>query len=264
MQNSIWYKDKDIKRYWANIIVDNRDECWLWQRNPTTLGYGQLFISGKNWLAHRFGWVLANKDDIPKGHYIRHTCKVKMCQNPRHLYLSDSNYDKTMPQERVDRILESCKWYSHSQETRDKISKRLSGIKRTPEQIENMREQTKRLWKEGKLSTHGIGKDGVRNDLGVYMRSRWEANYARLLTYWGMEWEYEPRRFDTPYGSYCPDFYLPCMDFYIEVKGFELDGTQARKRQWLIDNHIISLHLVKDKEYRRFKNEYQAQIPEWE
>lgn len=51
-----------------------------------------------------------------------------------------------------------------------------------------------------------------------------ERQYARLLDFYQIEWQYEPRTFDVEWDSsgavvkqFTPDFYLPTFDLYIEV-----------------------------------------------
>ena len=51
-----------------------------------------------------------------------------------------------------------------------------------------------------------------------------ERQYARLLDFYEIEWDYEPRTFDVEWDSdgnvvkqFSPDFYLPQFDLYIEV-----------------------------------------------
>jgi hypothetical protein len=51
-----------------------------------------------------------------------------------------------------------------------------------------------------------------------------ERQYARLLDFYEIEWEYEPRTFDVEWDSsgnvvkqFTPDFFLPGFDLYIEV-----------------------------------------------
>ena len=51
-----------------------------------------------------------------------------------------------------------------------------------------------------------------------------ERQYARLLDFYEIEWEYEPRSFDVEWDEegnvvkrFTPDFYLPGFDMYIEV-----------------------------------------------
>ncbi|MGH2828984.1 MAG: hypothetical protein ACRDJM_00725 [Actinomycetota bacterium] len=51
-----------------------------------------------------------------------------------------------------------------------------------------------------------------------------ERQYARLLDFYEIRWDYEPRSFDVEWGEdgsvvkqFTPDFYLPEFDTYIEV-----------------------------------------------
>jgi len=51
-----------------------------------------------------------------------------------------------------------------------------------------------------------------------------ERQFARLLDFYQIEWEYEPRSFDLERDSdgtvtqrFTPDFYLPAYDLYIEI-----------------------------------------------
>src|SRR5690349_3544273 len=51
-----------------------------------------------------------------------------------------------------------------------------------------------------------------------------EAEIARLLDFYGIHWEYEPRSFPLEWGadgrptqSFTPDFYLPDYDLFLEV-----------------------------------------------
>jgi hypoxanthine phosphoribosyltransferase len=51
-----------------------------------------------------------------------------------------------------------------------------------------------------------------------------EAEFARILDYYGVHWEYEPRSFPLEWDdkgnvaiAFTPDFYLPDQDLYIEL-----------------------------------------------
>jgi len=75
-------------------------------------------------------------------------------------------------------------------------------------------------------------KGGIREDLGIYVRSRWEANMCRYYNFINVKWTYEPETFffnDSPLIkkkikkgtlSYTPDFYLTDKDTIIEIKGY--------------------------------------------
>jgi hypothetical protein len=51
-----------------------------------------------------------------------------------------------------------------------------------------------------------------------------ERQFARLLDFYRIEWEYEPKSFDLEWDrdgnvtqQFTPDFYLPAYDLYIEI-----------------------------------------------
>jgi len=51
-----------------------------------------------------------------------------------------------------------------------------------------------------------------------------ERQFAKLLDFYGIDWEYEPRTFtlerdvdDNPVQGFSPDFYLRAYDLYIEI-----------------------------------------------
>ena len=51
-----------------------------------------------------------------------------------------------------------------------------------------------------------------------------ERQFARLLDFYQIEWQYEPRSFDLEWDArgnvtqrFTPDFYLPAYDLYIEI-----------------------------------------------
>jgi hypothetical protein len=112
------------------------------------------------------------------------------------------------------------------------------------------------------LSVKHRGGGGYRKDLDHYVRSRWEANIARLLKHSGLDYYYEPDRFDLGDGrTYCPDFYVPSLDVFIEVKGYMYDDkckkfseVYPQCRLVIIDGHLYNL----------LDKKYQKEIEKWE
>jgi hypothetical protein len=57
----------------------------------------------------------------------------------------------------------------------------------------------------------------------IWFRSNWEVVYAKYLDSKGIKWLYESKTFDLGNTTYTPDFYLPNVDLYVEVKGYKSD-----------------------------------------
>ena len=95
------------------------------------------------------------------------------------------------------------------------------GIKFTDNRRKNMSLAKKGKY-NGKNNPH-FGKP-IRPNWGIYkginMRSSWEVLFAQFLDLSGIKYLYEPKTFDLGYTTYTPDFYLPELDFYIEIKGY--------------------------------------------
>lgn len=53
---------------------------------------------------------------------------------------------------------------------------------------------------------------------GHTFRSRLEARWAIYFDAFGIQWEYEREGFDLPSGRYLPDFWLPQVKMWAEVK----------------------------------------------
>ncbi len=65
-----------------------------------------------------------------------------------------------------------------------------------------------------------------------------EAEFARLLDFYGIRWEYEPRSFPLQWDeqgrvveSFNPDFYLPDIDLYIELTTLKQSLVTKKNRK---------------------------------
>lgn len=83
-----------------------------------------------------------------------------------------------------------------------------------------------------------MGDNNNQNSTPVFVHPI-EAEFASILDYYGITWEYEPRTFDLQWDAdgnvtqaFSPDFYLPSQDLYVEL-------TTVRPKHVTIKNRKI-------------------------
>ncbi len=121
-------------------------------------------------------------------------------------------------------------------------------------------------------------KCGFRDDLNLYVRSSWEANYARYLNLLQrmnivVDWQYEPETFwfegiKRGTVSYKPDFRIfykgdPTPE-YVEVKGWTTAKDKTKWARMKKYHPHIKLTILNEKAYRSLKDKWSSAIAEWE
>lgn len=105
--------------------------------------------------------------------------------------------------------------------------------------------------------TKGIG--GIRKDLNQYFRSSWEANIARLLKAFNVDYVYEANIFElhdlNKIYHYRPDFKLN-EKFYIEVKGWWNVKSLIIKKLMDEQHSNIEILYIDEPIYKELQNEY--------
>lgn len=132
---------------------------------------------------------------------------------------------------------------------------------------------------EGRTRGRGRGssKSGKRQDLGgLYVRSSWEANWARYLNWLKAQgeirgWEYEVDTFEFPVkrGSrfYTPDFRVTNRDGsveYHEVKGWMNPESATKLKRMARYYPEVKLVLIDKEVYQSVAREMKNLIAEWE
>ena len=87
----------DVKRFSLKTRPAPNTGCVEWLGNRRcAFGYGAFKLRGRQLLAHRVAWVLAN-GPIPNGLCVLHRCDNATCVNAAHLFLGthlDNSIDK--------------------------------------------------------------------------------------------------------------------------------------------------------------------------
>jgi hypothetical protein len=78
-------RDRRDQTFMNNVDVRSKSECWPWKRRVNKFGYGCVSYNGKEELAHRVAFAIANGGKFPDTHAC-HSCDNPPCCNPAHIW----------------------------------------------------------------------------------------------------------------------------------------------------------------------------------
>jgi len=163
---------------------------------------------------------------------------------------------RKLSEETKEKIGIASRGRKHTELTKEKIRAAQLGIKR-PELTGN----------KNPMHTHPnsyksrFGKCGYREDIGIFVRSRWEANIYRIYTYLGYTLQYEPRSFKLSDGrTYRPDFYVKELNLWIEVKGRWLKDARDRFNLFKKDYSSVQIQVIGPCEYKELYDLYSTKL----
>jgi hypoxanthine phosphoribosyltransferase len=100
-----------------------------------------------------------------------------------------------------------------------------------------------------------------------------EAEFARLLSYYGIEWQYEPHQFPLrwhegrPVEMFSPDFYLTEYDLYIELTTMRQSLVRRKNRKLRMLRALypeINIKLLYRRDYQRLLERFGIRSEELE
>lgn len=167
---------------------------------------------------------------------------------------------KIISMETRQKLSEKRKHIIMTEETKKKIANTLTGRKRPELTGDNNPMHTHPNAYKSKW-----GKTGYRDDLGIFVKSTWEANIMQVFKFLGLNVKYEPKSFLLSNGkTYRPDFYILDTEEIIEVKGFFRDGNKSTINRFKKEYPGISFDLIDKQRYTEYCNEFKKYIPNWE
>lgn len=90
------------ERFWLKLDKNAPGGCWLWKGAVGQNGYGEVQKDKQKHYTHRVAYELTY-GAIPNGLYVCHTCDVRHCCNPQHLWLG-TNADNIRDAARKGRL----------------------------------------------------------------------------------------------------------------------------------------------------------------
>ena len=98
-----------------------------------------------------------------------------------------------------------------------------------------------------------------------------ERQFAKLLDFYAIEWQYEPRTFvlerdreGNSAQAFTPDFYLPAYDLYIEITTLNqrLVTKKNRKARRLVELHPdVQIKVLYQRDYLQLLVKYGLEAP---
>ena len=175
-------------------------------------------------------------------------------------------FSDTMKKNWAENRIDTTNHWAKTDAGKAQLSAIFSGRTASAKAKANMSIGAQKRLRTKRETLYSSAKGGFRQDLKLYFRSNWEANFARILNLLNKTWEYECKTFKLEESlSYTPDFWVVDDSTYYEIKG-RMDD-KARKQLLLMSELFpeIKITLIEGPEYNELRANYKSILKEtWE
>lgn len=172
MVDQIAFARRVNQRIFRSINFNRGTGCWEWSRGLDASGYGKFTVKKRTVKLHRFIWELFTGEAVPQGKYVLHTCDVRSCCNPEHLFLGTQK-ENMLDASRKGRLRG---WVGTRPTGIDSATSKLSLGQ--AEEIRNKYEEISPRWGDCSRVMKNIGKDygvGFTTVRDILAGRRWAA-----------------------------------------------------------------------------------------
>lgn len=193
------------------------------------------------------------KEEIQNFYFDRHKCKqtIGIPENLKCTFCSEECKSSSSYRAHVSlcNLNPVSKWFGHQNKTYVKKGPYIWTNDKRLERSHKMKEAVKRCPESYTSSNRGRTKQILVD--GIKLQGQWEVDFYN----WAKSANLSPIRSTEsfPYEwngerLYHPDFYIPSLDLYIEVKGYETDRDRAK---WL--HFPKNLAIIKSKQIQEIR-----------
>jgi len=204
-------------------------------------------------------YVMSEKQKVKLRKSVKKTYKERDVFGPE----LRKKFSETMKKSWREGKITSENHWAKTSEGKRKLSLMFKGKKLSSAARANISIAAQKRLRTKRETHYTSAKGGFREDIQIYCRSNWEANFARILNFLQVDWEYEAKTFQFSNMSYTPDFFVQKYNLYIEIKGRWNDRSIKQVSEFNRNIKEYTLVVVGPDEYNILRDNFKSYV-NWE
>jgi hypothetical protein len=186
----------------SSIRINKETGCHEWVGGVNQYNYGYIYYRTKNYAAHRLSYAI-HKGNIGPGQFVCHSCDIRSCVNPDHLWIGTSKenqQDHSNKKRKYSKIWSDAAkhWYML------KCNKNSDKIDDSIEQMIDLYKKYQDSWRKAFLRL-------VREDYCLLNAAKKELNITNLLDNFLVE------------GKYLNKDHIFALEYWLTQKGHSIE-----------------------------------------